>query len=267
MPHGESWFSLLPFHDRVLHAAGLLGRPFNEEGLTWYAHQHPGVQHLYASIFVLFVIAVIAVITDTSIRDAGKDLLPHGKMTVRNFAELLVGAAYGMMSDIMGKEAARYFLPLIGTCAFFILFSNGLGLIPGFLPATDNFNTTLACGVVIFVTTHIYGLKHNGAGHIKHLFGPWLGPFGIPLNILMFFIELISHIARPLSLGIRLMANMMADHMVLTIFLGLLPASLFWIPIPLPMYLLGSIVVVVQTLVFCLLSTVYIAMAIQHAEH
>src|SRR5262249_44802056 len=113
------------------------------------------------------------------------------------------------------------------------------------------------------VTTHIYGLKENGINHIKHLFGPipWLAP-------LMFPIELISHMARPLSLGIRLMANMMADHLVLTIFLGLLPGALaLFIPIPLPMYLLGTIVVVVQTLVFCLLSTVYISMAIEHTEH
>jgi len=277
MPHGESWFSLLPFHERLVHLAALLGKPFSDDGLTWYAHQQPGVQHIYGALFVLFLIAIVSVITDTSIRDsffdargssrAKPDLLPPGKLTIRNFVELVVGVAYGMMSDIMGKKAARYFLPLIGTCAFFILFSNALGLIPGFLPPTDNFNTTLSAGVIIFSATHIYGLKENGFGHIKHLFGPWLGPLGIPLNILMFFIELISHIARPISLGIRLMANMTADHMVLTIFLGLLPASLFFIPIPLPMYLLGTIVVIVQALVFCLLSTVYIAMAIEHAEH
>ena len=86
----------------------------------------------------------------------------------------------------------------------------------------------------------------------------------------MVIIEGISHVVRPISLAIRLMANMMADHLVLTIFLGLLPAAYLmrlWIPIALPMYLLGSIVVVVQTLVFCLLSTIYIAMAIEHAEH
>ena len=69
----------------------------------------------------------------------------------------------------------------------------------------------------------------------------------------------------PISLGIRLMANMMADHLVLGIFLGLLPLYLCFFT--LPMYLLGTLVVVVQALVFCLLSTVYIAMAIEHAEH
>jgi F-type H+-transporting ATPase subunit a len=153
-------------------------------------------------------------------------------------------------------------LPLIGTCAFFILISNVIGLVPGFLPPTSNFNTTLGCGIIIFAATHLYGLKVNGFNHIKHLFGPVIGIKWLPLMLLMFFIELISHIARPLSLGIRLMANMTADHLVLTIFLGLVPFL-----VPLPMYVLGSIVVVVQTLVFCLLSTVYISMAIEEAEH
>jgi len=267
MPHGESWFSFLPFHERFLHFARVFGKPFSEDGKTWWAHQTPGVQHIYAALLVLSLLALIAVVTDTSIRAAGKDLLPPDKLTIRNFAELFVGTAYQTMSDIMGAKAARYFLPLIGTCAFFIFFSNALGLVPGFAPPTDNLNTTLACGSIIFVTTHIYGLKENGWNHIKHFFGPWLGPLGIPLNFLMLFIELISHVVRPLSLGIRLMANMIADHLVLTIFCGLLPAALMFIPVPLPMYLLGSLVVVVQTLVFCLLSTVYISMAIEHAEH
>jgi F-type H+-transporting ATPase subunit a len=258
----DSWFSLLPFHERVeAFARQHFGWPFNEQGQAWFFHGPAGVQHVYAALFVLYLIAMIAVITDTSIRAAGKNLLPAERLTVVTFVELVVGTAYRMMSDIMGAKAARHFLPLIGTCAFFILLSNLVGLVPGFLPATDNFNTTIVLGLVIFVVTHIYGLKENGWLHIKHFFGPiwWLAP-------LMVVIELISHIARPLSLAIRLMANMMADHMVLTIFCGLLPAVLFWVPIPLPMYLLGTLVAVVQTLVFCLLSTVYIAMAIEHAE-
>jgi F-type H+-transporting ATPase subunit a len=257
----DSWFSLLPGHERIAALARhYFGLPVNEEGKTWLFHGEPGVQHVYAGLLVLTLLVIIAVVTETSIRDSGKNLLPPEKLTIRNVVELLVGAAYRAMSDIMGAKAARHFLPLIGTCAFFILLSNMLGLIPGFLPATDNFNTTLALGAVIFVTTHAYGVKENGWNHVKHFFGPigWLAP-------LMLVIELISHIARPISLGIRLMANMMADHMVLTIFLGLLPIYLTFFT--LPMYLLGTLVVVVQALVFCLLSTVYIAMAIEHAEH
>jgi F-type H+-transporting ATPase subunit a len=267
MPHGETWFSLLPFHPRALIMAKRLAEQFREDGMSWYAHQTPGVQHIYGALLTLSLIALCAVVTETSIKNAGDDLLPHGKLTVRNFVELVVGTAYNMMSDMMGPKAARHFLPLIGTCAFFILFSNAVGLIPGFEPATSNFNTTLALGIVIFVTTHIYGLKVNGFNHIKHFFGPIIGWKALPLMILMFVIESISHCVRPISLAIRLMANMTADHLVLTIFCGLLPASLFFIPVPLPMYLLGTIVVIVQTLVFCLLSTVYISMAIEPAEH
>lgn len=262
MPHEESWFSLLPFHQRLVALAHLLGRPFNEDGKTWYAHQNPGVQHIYGAILVLFLIAMLAVITETSIRDSRGELVPSEKLSIRNFVEILVSTVYNMMSDVMGSKAARHFLPLIGTCAFFILLSNVIGLVPGFLPPTGNFNTTLGCGLVIFFATHLYGLKVNGFNHIKHFFGPKIGLAWLPLMLLMFFIEVISHVARPLSLGIRLMANMTADHMVLTIFLGLVPFV-----VPLPMYLLGAIVVVVQTLVFCLLSTVYIGMAIEEAEH
>ena len=262
MPHGESWFSLLPFHQRFLAFAQLFGRPFNHDGKTWYAHETPGVQHIYAALLVLGIIAVLSVVTDTSIRDGKGELVPTQKLTIRNFVEILVGACFGMMRDIMGDKAARYFLPLIGTCAFFILFSNALGLVPGFLPPTSNFNTTLACGLVIFAATHVYGLKVNGFNHIKHLFGPVISLPALPLMLLMFLIEVISHIARPLSLGIRLMANMTADHLVLSIFLGLVPFI-----VPLPMYMLGAIVVVVQTLVFSLLSTVYIGLAVEEAEH
>lgn len=262
MPHEESWFSLLPFHQRLMALAHVLGKPFNEEGRTWYAHAEPTVQYIYGSLLALFLIAIVAVITDTSIRDSKNDLVPAKTLTIRNAVEIFVSAIYRSMADIMGPKSARYFLPLIGTCAFFILISNVIGLVPGFLPPTSNFNTTLGCGIIIFAATHLYGLKVNGFNHIKHFFGPVIGIKWLPLMLLMFFIELISHIARPLSLGIRLMANMTADHLVLTIFLGLVPFL-----VPLPMYVLGSIVVVVQTLVFCLLSTVYIAMAIEEAEH
>ncbi|HEX2677960.1 MAG TPA: hypothetical protein VHM19_15005, partial [Polyangiales bacterium] len=106
MPHGESWFSLLPFHERFLALAHAFSKPFSEDGLTWYAHEHPGVQHIYAALFVLTLLAIVAVTTDTSIREGKDDLVPPAKLTVRNFVELLVGGTYKMMSDIMGAEPA-----------------------------------------------------------------------------------------------------------------------------------------------------------------
>lgn len=259
MPHGESWFSFLPFIHDAEHAASAYGP-------SWIAHnEHIGVQHVFAFIFVLLLVTLVGVAVTGRLRDTAGGLIPDDKLTLRTFVELLVGGVYGMMEPMMGKKATRFFLPLIGTCAFLILFSNALGLIPGFLPPTDNLNTTFACGIVIFFATHIFGLKEHGLAYLKHFAGPiwWMAPLMLP-------IELISHVVRPITLGIRLMANMTADHLVLGIFLGLFAGmgSLGWlIPGPTVMYMLGCIVVTVQTLVFCLLSTVYISMAIAHDGH
>jgi F-type H+-transporting ATPase subunit a len=204
---------------------------------------------------------VVGLLTFNGTKDTKAAVVPQGHFTVRTFSELFVGSTLGMMSDIMGPKAARYFLPLIGTCAFFIFLSNGLGLVPGFEPPTNNLNTTLAMALVIFAATHIYGIKENGFNHIKHLFGPIVAWYALPLMLLMFVIEVISHLARPLSLGIRLAANMVADHAVVGAF-----AAIVAFVLPVPVMILGTLVVVVQTLVFCILSTVYIGLAIQHDD-
>lgn len=254
MPHGMSWFSFLPFYSEIEHAAAKLSAPVNDEGLSWYAHEPIGVQHVFGLAFVVLLLGLIGIVVSGQLRNTKSALVPQDKLTARTFVELFVSGTLSMMADIMGKKAARFFLPLIGTCAFVIFFSNFLGLVPGFLPPTDTMNTTLGMSLVIFVATHIFGIKENGFGHIKHLFGPviWLAP-------LMFIIEVISHLARPMSLSIRLMANMAADHAVLSEVSNLVA----WIVPAAPM-LLGALVCVVQTLVFCLLSTVYISMAVAH---
>lgn len=258
MPHGETWFNLLPFYQAVEAAAAKLSAPFNDEGLTWYAHGPIGVQHVFAFAFVVLIVLLLAAIGGAGLRNTQKAVIPEDKLSARTFVELFVSTAYSMMSDIMGKKAARFFLPLIGTCAFLILFSNLLGLVPGFVPPTDSLNTTVAMTLVIIVSTHVFGLKENGMAYLKHFAGPvwWLAPLFIA-------IELISHfVARPLSLSIRLMANMFADHQVLSQVSDLVK----WL-VPVAPMLLGTLVCVVQTVVFCLLSTVYIGMAIEHHDH
>jgi F-type H+-transporting ATPase subunit a len=258
MPHGESWFNLLPFYKTVEEMAAALSAPVNDEGLTWIAHGPIGVQHVFGMALVLIILTIIALLANSALSNTQRALVPEDKLTARTFVEVFVTAAYTMMSDIMGKKAARFFLPLIGTCAFVILLSNLLGLVPGFTPPTDSLNTTVAMSLVIFFSTHIFGLKQNGLGYLKHFFGPVM--FLAPL---FFVIEIISNLARPLSLSIRLMANMFADHQVLSQVSGLVK----WV-VPVAPMMLGTMVCVVQTLVFCILSTVYISMAVaSHDDH
>ena len=269
MPEHESWFSLyLPgLADAIAALTMRMNFAITGQEGTWlnhesYGHGGSSVDHVVGALFMLALVSTLAIIANGKLQDVKAAIIPDETLTVRTFFELMIGGVLGMMEPIMGKKAARYFLPLIGTCAVFIFFSNAMGLVPGFMPPTDSLKTTFAVALVIFVATHAYGLKENGLGHVKHLFGPWLGPLGIPLNLLMFVIEVIGHLARLVSLSLRLMANMFGDHMVVGIFTLLVPFL-----VPVPFLMLGTIVVIVQTAVFCILSTVYIGMAIEHHDH
>ncbi|HEY8432955.1 MAG TPA: F0F1 ATP synthase subunit A [Sandaracinaceae bacterium] len=275
--HHGSLFSHTTFFENVANTMRVMGWPFNDEGRTWGLLGSPhdfttpagepsrvamnATEALIHCGLVFLLLTVMALIAYGKIKDKQAALVPDGKLTVRTFVELMVGTAYGMMKDIMGPKAAKFFLPLIGTCAFFILFSNVLGLIPGLLPPTSTLSVTLALSLVIFFTTHIFGVKEHGLAYFKHFLGPIIKWYALPLMLLFVVVETISHLVRPMSLAIRLMANMFADHAVLGVFLALVA----WV-VPVPILLLGSLVVVVQTLVFCVLSTVYISMAIEHSE-
>ena len=273
MPEHWSWFSFLPeeWHEGMrTFAADTFGAPVAEflemgrggEEKFFYGGRFD-VLHIWGFLFVLLLLLVVAAKTKARLGDTQKAIIPEDRLTLPTFAELLTTGVYNTMVSIMGKEASKFFLPLIGTCAFVILFSNVLGLIPGFLPPTDNLNTTAAMAIVIFVSTHVFGMKKQGFfGYWKHFMGPIL-----VLAPLIFVIELVSHIVRPVTLSIRLTANMFADHAVLGAFL-LLSSGMLFIPFPVAVYFLGIIVVLVQTLVFCLLSMVYIGAAIEdHAHH
>ena len=218
-----------------------------------------GSAHAIMAIVVSLFVIFLAVGYAAKRKAAADSAIPERSFNARSLVELICDAALGLMEGVMGKEDARAFLPLIGTMAFFILFGNLAGLVPGLLPPTDVISTNVVLALIVFFATHIYGIKKNGMEHIKHMMGPML-----PLAPLVFPIELISHVARPMSLTLRLFGNMVGDHKVLTIFLGF-----GFLLVPLPVMVLGTIVCLIQTLVFCLLSTVYIGMAIEdlHEHH
>lgn len=175
----------------------------------------------------------------------------------QNFWEVIIGGLEDFMAENMGKEGARMMFPMLATFFIYILVANMVGLMPGFMSPTSNLNITLGCTLIVFFTTHILGVKFHGIGYIKHFLGPipWLIP-------LMFPIELISHLARILSLSIRLFGNIMAKETLLGI-LFMLAGAYF---APLPILVLGVFVSIVQAMVFLLLSILYFSASMEHAH-
>ena len=222
-----------------------------------------GVTHIIMAVVAIAIIVVLALIARRKYANKETAMIPEGKLSVRNFFEVIFDAVLNMMTGMMGKENARRYFPLIAALSVFILIGNLMGLVPGLAPPTSNLNTSLACSVVVFVTYNIAGFRAHGIGYIKHFLGPiW---FIAPL---MLVIELIGHAFRPISLGVRLGGNMTGDHMVVGMF-GELATGLLGIPflLPVPFLFLGLLVSVIQTLVFCLLTTIYISLAVSHDSH
>ena len=183
-------------------------------------------------------------------------LIPSSRLTYLNFFELVAERLYSFVESVLGKHLAHTHFPLIGSTFLLILSCNLLGLIPGFLPPTDNLNTTLALGFISFLSYNYVGLRENGLAYLKHFMGPVL-----PLAPLLLAIELFSHIFRPLTLGLRLRGNIMADHTILSVFSELVP-----LVIPVIFYAFGLFVAFVQAFVFTLLTMVYLSLAAEH-EH
>lgn len=209
-------------------------------------HLHIG-EHVMYTWFVMLLLIVVAVLVKSSIKT-----VPGG---LQNFFEPIISGIEGMIDETMGHHGKAYF-PLIATLAIFILTSNLVALIPGFYPPTANLNTNAAMALTVFVMTHIIGFKEHGVGYLKQFCGPvpWLAP-------LIFPIELVGHLARPLSLTLRLFGNMYGHEIVLMIFFTLVPFL-----VPLPMMVMGVMVAFIQAFVFMLLSMIYIAGAIEEAH-
>jgi F-type H+-transporting ATPase subunit a len=173
----------------------------------------------------------------------------------QNVMELIVGQLDGLLLETMGPKGKRFF-PLIATLGIFILTSNLLGLVPGFESPTANLNTTVSLAVVVFVMTHVVGVRVHGFKYIKQFMGPvwWLTPLMLP-------IEIISHLSRPLSLSVRLFGNIEGGHIVVAVLFLLVPLL-----VPLPILVLKIFISLIQTLVFMLLSMMYIAGAMEEAH-
>jgi F-type H+-transporting ATPase subunit a len=208
------------------------------------------VTHAILASIILIVAALI-------VRGSLK-LVPRG---LQNFMEFIYETIYKLVDENIGHHWGRTLFPFLCTIFFFILLCNFMGLVPGFASATSNVNTNAAMAIPVFLATHFFGIKVHGAKYIYHFLGPIRSLAALPLMILMFFVEIIGHIARPLTLTVRLFGNMTGKHTILVV-LGIISP---WI-IPSAILGLGVLVSVVQAFVFTLLSTLYFAGAVEEAH-
>jgi F-type H+-transporting ATPase subunit a len=222
---------------------------FEEVGIerpeTWWI----GVGY---SLFSLIVIVLIALILRSHVRRGG--LAPKAGAGLYNIVEVVIEWLRGIVVQVLGKDADEFF-PIIGSVFIYILVSILIGLIPGILQPTAIITHNLACSLVVFVYYNIIGMKKVGfVKYIKGFLGPvvWMAP-------LFVVVEIITHLARPLSLSLRLYGNMSGERLVEGMFEGFVP-----ILVPAIFVLLTMFVAVIQAFVFSILTTVYIALAIKH---
>jgi F-type H+-transporting ATPase subunit a len=229
-------------------------------GLTFIGRQ-PATWHSFEPIMAAFLVFLLLIgvglLVRQRVQDAEAHVIPEERLTLLNFVEVFLGYFYDLAKSIMGHERAKKYFPVIGTSASFVFTANALALIPGAPVPTSSFSITLGSAFVVFILFNAYGIKENGWGYVKHLCGPSWG-----LAPLLFVIEVISLFVRPFTLALRLMMNMAVDHLIVGIFGGLV--AIF---VPLPFMVLGCLVLVVQTLVFTMLTCVYIGQATEHEAH
>lgn len=223
----------------------LLTSVFGLFGLEEWAASHPHVTYMWLAMIILIIFGWLA----------GKSisLVPE---TAQNVFEVLISGLEEFVVSITGEEGRKSY-PLLITIFLFVLLGNLMGLVPSLYPPTANVNTTMALALIAVGWSHVVGVWHHGFKYIKHFLGP------VPLMIPLFLpIELIAHTARVLSLTFRLFGNMMGHELVVMILLML--GGMFLAP--LPVMAMGVFVALVQAFVFFLLSTMYIAGAIEEAH-
>ena len=201
----------------------------------------------------LAIITVIGLAYRKSV-ESSLDSGPTGKADLSSVVETIIEFVTNLARDVIGSEHGARFFPLLCGLFVFILVSNLTGLVPGFPPATESLSTNLTMGLSVFVIYNWVGFKEHGS----HYFKQFLGPVAFMMPI-MLVIELVAHLARPVSLSLRLYGNIFGDHLVLSVFTGLT-----YLVLPAFLLFFGLLVASLQSFVFTLLSSIYISMALSH---
>ncbi len=229
------------------------------------AHQLHTEWIFLSALFAAGILILAGLSVKRAVSGENGGVLPDEGMSIRNVIEVIIQALGDLGETTIGDEWRRYF-PIVGTIFFFVLVSNLMSLVPGLLGSTSDANITFAWAIISFAVYNYVGIRQHGWKYIYQFMGPALyqpeiggthyhvrvlAPFFLPL-------EVVLHLARILTLGIRLLANMFADHKVIVIWLGLVPVVL-----PAIFMGLGLLVSFLQAFVFALLTMIYIGQALE----
>jgi F-type H+-transporting ATPase subunit a len=253
--HHELW---------ITHAVNAVFGPIAAAILRLFGRDVPaGAQVIPDYIAMLMVIALAL---------TALSLLVRSRLSVENPGSLqvaledFVSGFQNLLRDFIGPKGPA-FLPLVTAIFLIIWLSNLSGLVPGLMAPTSNLNVTLGCAITVWVYYHLQGVKAQGAwNYIKHFAAVPPGmplPMKIIMMFLMFFIEIIGHAARVLSLSLRLFGNIFGEELVIIILASLVPFI-----VPLPMMFLGLLTGTLQALIFAILTMVYLggAVAVEHHD-
>ena len=227
----------------------IFGGPVNSLLGALGLHPENPSQHIPNALAMEIVVALFIVVLLGWLR-AGLSVERPGR--IQQLMEMLFEGIGSQSEEIIG-HGGKQFVPILFTLGLFIFLCNALGTIPIFETPTDQISVTAGCALVAFTYYNFWGIRHHGiVGYGKTFLGPvwWLAP-------LMLVIELISHMARALSLSVRLYANMLAGHRITLVFFSLVP-----VVVPALFGMLHIAVGALQAFIFVLLTTIYLSGAV-----
>jgi F-type H+-transporting ATPase subunit a len=210
--------------------------------------------------FSLIIVLVLGILSFFACRK--RSLIP-GRLQA--LAELTVGGLDNFVCGIMGPRGRKY-TPFIGTLFIYILFMNLSGLIPFIKASTASWSTTLALALCVFFYVQYTGIRELGFwGYLDHLAGKQRGvlAFTIVMPLFMLALHILTELIRPLSLSLRLRGNIWGDETLIALLSGF---GIKGLPLLLFNMLMGVLTSIVQACVFCLLTTIYLALVLDHEE-
>jgi F-type H+-transporting ATPase subunit a len=220
---------------------------------------------------VLFsILAAVVLIVVFGIAAKPKKLVPEG---LQNAAEALLGGLHDFFLGILGPQGKPY-IPFLASLMLYIVAMNWMGMIPFLKSPNTSLNTTFALALCVFVYVQYIGITKNGIlGYLHHFAGQPKDALGWGAAVLLFPLEIMGELIKPVSLSCRLFGNILGEDILLAVFVGLGVTTLKFVhspiglPLQLPFLFLSTLFGLIQGLVFALLSTVYIVMMLPHDDH